>query len=535
MREDASQPAASGAAPDPEVLIQRYLEDRLSEAEAAQLLELLQSRPDLGERILGQLQLDAMLRQTREALPKAEVSSREHSFRVIGGREIPPAAPPARFSYVALTSAAALAACVTLLATWLWQALEGKGGPTEEEPTTTAVAVLSRAVNLQWEGQAHLPGTPLVPGVLRLKSGLVQIEFYQGARITLEGPAELRLISSNEAACSRGKLSAHVPPQARGFRVHTPRGTLVDLGTDFGLDLTAAEPAVHVFKGEVEFHPDDSPMRQVLAGEARALGDPSQALAARPEDFSSLGELEARTAESQRLAFESWIGRASRWNEDPSLLLRLDFQDNTLTRSLRNHAAHAPAVPEGSIVGCEWTEGRWQGKRALQFRNISDRVRLSVPGDYASITLCAWVRVNGLDRAFNSLFMSEGFRDGAVHWQITRGGALRLGIASRSGHPSQDYDTPLLFTAERFGQWLHLATVFDAAAGQVRHYVGGALVATEKVRNLFPLHPGMAELGNWNDRPRGDRVAIRHFSGAMDEFLLFQRPLEAQEIAELAR
>jgi hypothetical protein len=34
----------------------------------------------------------------------------------------------------------------------------------------------------------------------------------------------------------------------------------------------------------------------------------------------------------------------------------------------------------------------------------------------ALLGLVAWVRVRGLDRQINSLFMSDGFEDGTVHW-----------------------------------------------------------------------------------------------------------------------
>jgi hypothetical protein len=74
-----------------------------------------------------------------------------------------------------------------------------------------------------------------------MKSGIAQIEFYQGARVLIEGPAELQLVSSGEATCTRGKLSANVPPQAKGFRINTPKGTIVDLGTEFGLDVSDAQ------------------------------------------------------------------------------------------------------------------------------------------------------------------------------------------------------------------------------------------------------------------------------------------------------
>lgn len=511
---------------DPEVLLQHYLEDQLTETESSAFLQLLQSQPELGDRLLQQLHVDAMLTDIK-AVAKTPTSA----FQLIEGQASPGKSAPRRFSVGNLSSAAALAACITLASTWALRFLS----PEEEtEATTAAVAVLARGVNLQWEGESHAPGSPLTPGWLRLKSGLAQIEFYQGARVTLEGPAAFQLISCSEASCTSGKLSAHVPPQAKGFRIQTPKGTIVDLGTDFGLDLNDASSPVHVFKGEVEFHGRDSPMKSLKEGQALALSDLSRSMVADQSAFASLHEVDERTAESQRLAFEGWLSRSALWNSDPSLLLRFDFQDKRNSRSLQNHALNASHIPAGSIVGCDWTDGRWPGKRALEFSNVSDRVRLNVPGQYAALTLSTWVRISGLDRSYNSLFMTEGYAEAAAHWQITRDGILRLGLAGKDGRPPHDYDTSAIFTQERFGQWLHLATVIDPSTQEVRHYLNGDLIAKLARKDTFPVRLTVAELGNWNDGGRHDRVAIRHFSGVMDEFLLFNRALSEAEIARLA-
>ena len=505
--------------PDVEVLIQQYLEGMLTEKDAEQLLECLRKQPELGERLLGHVVMDAMLRASKNAETPLEAE--------------PAPLPRRRVSFAALSGAAALAACITLLGSaalhWL---VEGR--PASDEATTASVAVLTRGVNLVWEpdSASPAPGSPLSPGWLRLKSGLAQIEFYQGARVLIEGPAAIQLVSSGEAWCTSGKLSAHVPPQAKGFRINTPKGTIVDLGTEFGLDLSVASAEVHVFKGEVELHPASSAMQSLKEGQAMAFASAPKAIAANAAAFASLNHLDERTAISQRSQFERWQAAGARWNNDHGLRLRFDFQDNEDSRSLQNLARQGAAIPDGSIVGGAWTEGRWPGKHALDFRNVSDRVRLSVPGDVAALTLSTWVRVDGLDRAYNSLFMCEGWGDGRVHWQITRDGKVRLGIASRDGKPHDDYDTPALFTPERFGRWMHLAAVYDPQAREVRHYANGELVASLPIKVIFPLQLGMAELGNWNDG-HADRVAIRHLSGAMDEFALYSRALGDAEVHDL--
>jgi hypothetical protein len=245
----------------------------------------------------------------------------------------------------------------------------------DEEDTTASVAVLTRGVNLEWESAAIAPGTPLSPGLLKLKSGIAQIEFYQGARVLIEGPAELQLISSGEATCTRGKLSANVPPQAKGFRINTPKGTIVDLGTEFGLDVSDASAEVHVFKGEVELHKAAESMKSLKEGQAMAFAAESQMLAANASSFASLNEINARTALSDRSQFERWQAAKRQTECRSGLKLHFDFQDDETARSLRNHASQGE---DGSIVGASWTTGRWPGKGALEFRNVSDRVRLSV-------------------------------------------------------------------------------------------------------------------------------------------------------------
>lgn len=496
-----------------DTLIQHYLEGTLSDVEAEQLHALLKAQPELGEQLIQHFEMDAMLRTTKPLAANNIIR--------------PALLPKRRFTFATVTSVAAMAACIALLGAWI--AMSWLKSDVEE--TTASVAVLTRGVNLEWESAAITPGTPLSPGLLKLKSGIAQIEFYQGARVLIEGPAELQLVSSGEATCTRGKLSANVPPQAKGFRINTPKGTIVDLGTEFGLDVNDASAEVHVFKGEVELHKAAESMKSLKEGQAMTFAAESQLLAANASSFASLNEINARTALSDRSQFERWQAQSAKLNADPSLKLHFDLQDDETARSLRNHAK---AGEDGSIVGAAWTAGRWPEKRALEFRNVSDRVRLSIAGETKALTMGVWMRVNGLDRSLNSIFMSEGWNERKIHWQINREGKIRLGVAGSMGKGHVDYDTPVYFTPERFGRWMHLAVVFDPTAKEVRHYANGTLLARLPLKDTSPLKLGIAELGNWNDR-RTTNVAIRHLSGAMDEFALWDRVLTDLEIKALAK
>lgn len=447
----------------------------------------------------------------------------------------------------------ALAAGIVIgLATWsVWPetaqrgAADGRNMVSRDEATTLSVAVLSRGVNMEWDHTVGTPtvNAPLSPGLLRLQSGVAEIEFFQGAQLRIEGPAEIQIVSASEAFCRYGRFSAHVPPQARGFRIGTPKGDIVDLGTDFGLDLNEASPELHVFKGEVELHQPQVQMRKLTTGNATGLEKSASAreLVANASAFAFSGDLDARVNQSQRMAFENWQKAAARWNDDADLLLRLDFQEGAGARSLHNTAVQGQHIEAASIVGCTWTEGRWPGKHALQFRSLSDRVRLFVPGEYQQITMTAWVQLQGLNVRQSSLCMSQGLGTGYVHWQVLHDGSLCLGVGNgtrRVGVNSepvvwQDYISPVVFIPERFGQWAHLAVVYDTKGTEVRFYMNGELISRHPMKRPVALSPGIVELGNWTPSPEKTQQPIRNFSGCIDDFSIIARALNDDEIRKL--
>lgn len=414
------------------------------------------------------------------------------------------------------------------------------------EATTASVAVLTRGANIVWEktGLAPTMNAPLSPGVLKLQSGVAEIEFFSGARLCIEGPAEIRLVSAGEAFCQSGRFSAHVPPQARGFKIGTPKGDVVDLGTDFGLDLNETSSELHVFNGEVELYQPPTQMRKLTTGAAADLGQPGagRILKADEKAFAFSRDLDARVTQSNRQALDRWQAGSARWKQDAAARLWLDFQDENGSRSLRNTAARGQDIAAGSIVGCSWTEGRWPGKRALQFRSLSDRVRFNVPGVYNQLTLSASVQLHGLNIRQSSLCMSEGIGAGYLHWQILHDGSLCLGVGDGSRRVGtnaepvvwQDYISPVIFTPERFGQWVHLAAVYDLEGGEVRFYLNGERISRHPISQPVSLTPGLVELGNWIPAPEKLQQPVRNFAGCMDEFGLIARVLKDDEIRELA-
>jgi hypothetical protein len=131
------------------------------------------------------------------------------------------------------------------------------GPPAASMPTDENVAWLVNAQNCQWDDAGQRPGRDMGAGKdLHLSRGLAEIEFDCGARVILQGPAGLRLVSGRSAQLLKGTLTVRVPPRARGFTVLTPHNKVVDLGTEFGLSVDDEGTAtVRVFTGEVMAYP----------------------------------------------------------------------------------------------------------------------------------------------------------------------------------------------------------------------------------------------------------------------------------------
>jgi ferric-dicitrate binding protein FerR (iron transport regulator) len=114
------------------------------------------------------------------------------------------------------------------------------------------IAWLTNAQDCQWTGNQAPAGDMRAGKVLRLQRGLAEIRFQSGARVVLEGPAELELINARSVSLLSGKLTAQVPEPAKGFQVKTPHGKVIDLGTEFGMSVGKGTTEVYVFAGKVD-------------------------------------------------------------------------------------------------------------------------------------------------------------------------------------------------------------------------------------------------------------------------------------------
>jgi hypothetical protein len=404
------------------------------------------------------------------------------------------------------------------------------------QTNNATVAILSHVAGATSLTSAVLsPGVNLEPGRFTLATGVVQLEFLSGTNLVVEAPADIELLTSNSVFCRRGKLRARVPLQAHGFTIDTPNHRAVDMGTEFAVGVSPElGEEVHVLDGEVKLYDknDDDDERLLVLGDGVRMGPDGRqwSVPADNDRFISTERLMELAAMGSRDRYAVWKESSQALAANPDVVSYFNFEDHKpWQRELRQDSLEGGH--SGAIIGCRWTEGRWTGKQALEFKGTEDRVRINVAGEFDSMSFACWVRINGFDRFLSSLMLTEGHDVGEVHWQFTDTGRFLLGVKADAKW-SQDYYSDVVLRPNDVGRWIHVACVYDQESGRVSHYLDGRRVTTLAIRKHVKLRLGSAELGNWTPEVFKDH-RIRALNGRMDEFVVFKRAMSDEEIKAL--
>lgn len=409
-----------------------------------------------------------------------------------------------------------------------------------------SVALLVQALDVGWTSAEHpTVGAPVSPGTLALDQGLLQLDFYSGAQLIVEAPAEIELIGPNEVICRQGRLRAQVPEHARGFTVHAPRFELVDLGTEFGIEVGGDGKAeIQVFDGEVEVYRPDGKrdangLRRLLGGSGIAWHGAGEGVPITPDPdrFASFDEVMTLSQDDTQKRLAAWRVFNQERASDPRILVHYDFEGKG--RRLLDRGA---LKRHGTIVGSERSQGRFSGKGALEFKRISDRVRIEVPGTFDQMTFMTWIRVDALPGRAQSLILTDGHQVGRPHWQIEPAGRVRLGmrfseeLIRTQGSKSSAHSSPVLLTPPQIGSWHFICSIYDATESEVRHYMNGRLASAKPLQAALPLTIGRAEIGNWahgSYAAGGPRNVVRNFIGRIDELTVWNVALNSEEILNI--
>ena len=409
------------------------------------------------------------------------------------------------------------------------------------EKTDDSVAMITRSIGVEWVADSLINVDASVrPGRLAITTGFLQIEFYSGARVVVQGPADLEIISSMETVVHAGKIRAVVPPLAHGFTVRGPQVKVIDLGTDFAFETAAdGSSQVHVFIGQVDLYSTISDSlsktvkRTLNAGQAVRLqvGQVPEDMPSDTNAFASMSDLQQQDVTQSQQRLDAWRAWHAARKTDPRLIACYVFDDvGTTLGTVTDDSEHHHM---GTMVGCQLVRGRWQGKPALSFKRPGDRVRVSIPGQYDELTFAAWVRVDGIGDRLQGIFLTDSFEIGRPHWQISETGTLRLGLRL----PSEDkktvavgYASPIIFSPQRIGLWSFVCTVYSRSDQTVCHYLNGRLMSKERLAFDQALTIGNGEIGNWGVPIKNNASPIRNFNGLIDELAIWKVPFSENEV-----
>ena len=228
-------------------LVSRLLDERLTDAEFAELDASLANDAAARRLYMRWLETDEHLREWARD-PRAFDTA-------TGGQAVAASFPGALRG--AVWGGYVVTACLTLavcLATqWFWRSATPQGSSKAGAVMPLGVASMSRDARCEWaDGSPRLVrGQPVIVARYELSRGAAELVFDGGVRVIFEGPARFEPRSNRAATLYSGKAVVHGGDDSVSFDLRTPRASLLDIGTEYGVVVRDGVEEVHVFEGEV--------------------------------------------------------------------------------------------------------------------------------------------------------------------------------------------------------------------------------------------------------------------------------------------
>ncbi|MDF1737910.1 MAG: FecR family protein [Verrucomicrobiales bacterium] len=222
-----------------ESLIAGWLDDSLDGAEQSQFESWLREHPENLDQLVEASIRDQQLREAVQIFESRSSAGFSQKRR----------------RYLPLLAAAA-ALVFSLVATfWL------STGSTRSSGLAEVIA--AEEVLLGNRKETFSAGMKFAMGPVSLKSGRLELMLDSGVHLKMMAPLEAELIDDMHLRLKSGRLNANVGERGKGFTVYTEAGDVIDLGTEFGIEVDEdGESRVAVFSGKVEVHPREKGKRQ---------------------------------------------------------------------------------------------------------------------------------------------------------------------------------------------------------------------------------------------------------------------------------
>jgi len=245
-----------------DTLLDKLLDNRLSADETAQLESAMHSDPSVRAHVLENLHVNACFEWEfhRPALPsvpfpeeRAELAD-PHESRWDRIRTFVNSPMTLSLTVAALATAIIV---LSMAVTNVPELRKRMSSPTEARFVANIIETNGAAWRL---AEDQSPPEQLQAGdEIELIEGFAKVELFSGATAVLEAPTKLTFTEENAVHLDRGVAAFHVSPDAIGFRVETASASIVDLGTEFGVQVGGDEATdIYVLNGQVEVRPTES-------------------------------------------------------------------------------------------------------------------------------------------------------------------------------------------------------------------------------------------------------------------------------------
>jgi len=500
--------------------------------------------------VAGALRDRQIAEMRREALRTDKVQSPGASIKLIAFDD-----PPRRWAgWPVWLTAAAVALLVGLGALLLFSGnpAAGPGSPDRvTEARVDQVALLTLEQQAQWGMGSPIPATRgLAAGEsFDLRAGLAELRFSSGNTVVLEGPATGRVVDAWTMVLDNGRVVARSENGARGFAVQTAVADFVDLGTEFGVQVTFGRVDAVVFDGLIAVRPRADGKLPSNVGERVAAVQQNALVTEREHvQVSVTGQVEvspitrAEVSLLYRRSAEPVADRYLAYSRaviEDRPLLYWNMQD--IAEGVVRNAVDRPEYDAGLRNTPLMPGGLGGGYLAFgtdpqEASSLYPDQPLRELDNSDTYTIACWFRAASFHRGelANLFVKDEGgeYKDqvhleliDAVNPSIDSNGVPRSIRFVHRDQPSNFGGRQIFTKAYPLGRWVHVVCVKDGQ--QLAVYIDGQKVAEGQSGNTLAsdLHMsvGVAQQGH---NPQDLRPLIAD----IDEFAIYRHALTPQQI-----
>ncbi|KAA1260248.1 FecR protein [Rubripirellula obstinata] len=385
-------------------------------------------------------------------------------------------------------------------------------------------------------------------GRYELSNGLVEIRFMNRVEMIVESPALFEIESKDRVVLHRGKISAKVSPEGKGFVVDTPSSYVTDYGTEFSVSVLSDDSSeVHVHSGEVDVKPKRAPentdaVRLVTDQATLVEGNgvvPQGIDIAKDRFMRSLSESDSESGRYEELFAEL----------APRVLFQMAPNRDGLTlvgngsAKLRGHLHYEQMDTPIYAPGRVGSAIRLDGPAREAYATVDGYPK----SETGQLSVSAWVRADSrprwaaiakhwavelvLDDQQQETSENEGL-GGQFHFGLHEDdGDLEIQVRDERGKIAKIREgTPLTLRG-----WQHVAFVADGRT--LTLYRNGEAVGSTPCVGVAVDGPDRMGIGV-KLNPKGDRPDARnpgYWHGRIDELAIFHQALSTDDIKRLAK